>query len=175
MRRLFLFALTAIGMLVIAGPAAAQEDCGYTIKGRWGLLYGSSFVLAGDASAKACNGITLTLEGEKGIVGARPEDIMTAQGAASFATSLNYVARSFISEDEFIATKAGQMPWQLIPTPDTVTASETQLGLRASDGLADTIFFRVAHGELCFLQVRSVTGHSYDDLLENGDLLDAKL
>lgn len=175
MRRLFLFALTVFGTIVFAGPAAAQEDCGYTIKGRWGLLYGSSFVLAGEASATACNGITLTLQGEKGIVGARPEDIMTAQGAASFATSLNYVARSFIPEDAFIATKAGQMPWQVFPTPDKVTASETQLGLRSSDGLADTVFFRVAHGELCFLQIREVTGNSYDELLAGDNLLDPNL
>ncbi len=175
MRRLFLLALTVVGMIVIAGPATAADDCGYSIKGRWGLLYGSSFVLAGDASATACKGITLTLKGEKGIVGARPEDIMTAQGAASFATSLNYVARSFIPEDPYIATKAGQMPWQVFPTPDKVTASETQLGLRTSDGLADTIFFRVAHGELCFLQISEVKGNSYNDLLASGDLLNPDL
>ncbi len=175
MRRLFVLALTTIGFLVLAGPAAAEDSCGYTIEGRWGLLYGSSFVLAGDASAKSCHGITLTLKGEKGIVGARPEDIMTAQGAASFATSLDYIARSFIPEDEYVATPAGQMPWQVFPAPDKVTASETQLALRKSDGLADTVFFRVAHGELCFLQVRSVTGKSYDDLLAGGDLLNADL
>lgn len=175
MRSLLILLMTALGLFVFAGPAAAEDKCGYALTGKWGLLYGNSFVLAGDASVKSCKGMTLTLEGDKGIVGARPEDIMTAQGAASFETSIGFLARSFVPEDADIATGAGKMPWQIFPTPDQVTASETQLAIRMSDGLADTVFFRVSHGELCFLQVRAVTGNSYNDLLEGGDLLSADL
>lgn len=174
--RLSLYVITSVvGAFLAVTPALAAETCGYTVSGKWGLLYGKSFVLAGAATAKSCNGITLTLEGDKGIVGARPEDIMTAQGAASFAASMTFVARSFVPEDEHIATPAGKMPWQFFPEPEQVTASQTQLALRQSDGLADTVFFRVSHGELAFFQVRAVEGANYDKLLEKGDLLSANL
>lgn len=176
MRLPLVFVTSLIGMAFAVAPAVAVDKCGYTVSGKWGLLYGQSFVLAGDATAKSCHGITLTLEGEKGIVGARPEDIMTAQGAASFAALLTYVARSFVPENEYSATPAGKMPWQFFPEPDSVTASQTQLALRRSDGLADTVFFRVAHGELAFFQVRAVDGANYDSLIETGgDLLNADL
>jgi hypothetical protein len=175
MRLPIILVLSLTGLALTAAPAMAAGKCGFSASGKWGLLTGRTFVVAGDATAKSCNGITLTLGGEQGIVGARPEDIMTAKGAASFATNLTFVTRSFIPEDERIATQAGKMPWQSFPELDKVTAAQTQLALRRSDGLADTVFFRVAHGELCFFQVRAVEGSSYNDLLEKGDLLSADL
>ena len=178
MRMPFYLILSLIGALLAAAPAAAEDQCGYTVSGKWGILDGTTFFVAGDASAKSCRGITLSLGGEQGIVGARPEDIMTAQGAASFSSNLTFVARSFIAEDEHIATKPGEMPWQVesFPNLEKITTSQTQLALRRSDGLADTVFFRVAHGELCFFQVRAVEGADYDTLIsENADLLDANL
>ena len=176
MRLPFILFLSLFGTLLAAAPAAAQDQCGYTVSGKWGILSGTAFVVAGDASAKSCRGITLSLGGEQGIVGARPEDIMTAQGAASFSSNLTFIARSFVAEDEQIATQPGQMPWQVFPDLEKVTTSQTQLALRRSDGLADTVFFRVAHGELCFFQVRAVEGANYDELIdENADLLDANL
>ena len=175
MRLPFLLLTSLFGLLLAAAPAAAADGCGFTASGKWGVLTGTTFVVAGDATAKSCNGVTLSLGGEKGIVGARPEDIMTAQGAASFTANLTFVARSFVAEDERIATQAGHMPWQVVPKLDDITNSETQLALRRSDGLADTVFFRVAHGELCFFQVRAVEGANYDTLIEKGDLLDPNL
>ncbi len=174
MRLPVVLVLSLTGMVLTAAPAMAAQ-CGFSASGKWGILNGTTFIVAGDATAKSCNGITLSLGGEKGIVGARPEDIMTAKGAASFATNLTFVVRSFVPEDERIATQAGKMPWQVVPELDKVTASQTQLALRRSDGLADTVFFRVAHGELCFFQVRAVDGPSYNDLLKKGDLLSENL
>ena len=177
MRTPLIIAMSLIGALMIAAPAAAQSTCGYTASGKWGLLTGTTFVVAGDATAKSCRGITLSLEGEKGIIGARPEDIMTAQGAASFSSQLTFVARSFVAEDERIAMPAGEMPWQLVPDLESVTASQAQLALRRSDGLADTVFFRVATGQLAFIQVRAVDGTSYNDMMEadQQDMLDPDL
>ncbi len=175
MRLPYALVLSLLGVALAVVPAAAAEKCGFSASGKWGILTGTTFVVAGDATAKSCKGITLTLGGEQGIVGARPEDIMTAQGAASFDASLTFIVRSFVPEDERIATKAGQMPWQIFPELEKVTASQTQMALRMSDGLADTVFFRVAHGELCFFQVRAVEGKSFNDLLEAGDLLSADL
>jgi hypothetical protein len=165
-----------IGLALFAGPSLAAEKCGFTVSGRWGIENNNTFVLSpGSAKAKSCHGVVLTLTGPKGTSGARPEDIMSAKGAASFTSALIFVARSFVAEDERIATPPGKMPWQIIPDPAKVTASETQLGLRKSDGLADTIFFRAANGYLYFFQVRAVEGASYDDLLAKGDLLNADL
>lgn len=180
MRRLLVpvltLAMTVIGLAAFAGPAMAADNCGYTISGRWGFLDAKAgeFRDQGSATAQSCNGIKMSLEGLKG-GDFRPESIMSAQGAASFASNLNFIARSFVPEDDRIATKAGQMPWQIFPMPKDVTASETQLALRSSDGLADTLFFRITTGDLCFIIVRAVKGASYDDLLAGGDLLNPNL
>ena len=175
MRKPLVFIASLIGLALLAMPAAAATKCGFSASGKWGLLTGTTFVVAGDATAKSCKGITLSLEGPMGIIGAKPEDIMTAQGAASFAASLTFIARAFVPEDERIATPAGKMPWQFLPDLKTITASQTQIALRRSDGLADTILFRLAAGQLAFLQVRAVDGSNYNDLLEKGDLLNPDL
>lgn len=175
MRTPYFLAVSLIASLSFVASAQAQDKCGYSASGKWGLLTGTTFIVAGDATAKSCRGVTLSLEGERGIIGARPEDIMTAQGAASFTSQLTFVARSFVPEDERIALPAGQIPWQIVPDLESVTASTAQLALRKSDGLADTVFFRVATGQLAFIQVRAVDGASYDDLLPNGDLLNPDL
>ena len=176
MRRLIVLVLAVFGFAAAIAPAAAEDQCGFTITGVWGFLDAKNGIFRdqGAATAKSCKGIRMTLEGLRG-GDFRPDSIMTAKGAASFATSLNYIARSFVPEDERIATPAGQMPWQVFPMPDQVTASETQLALRRSDGLANTVFFRISTGDLCFIMVRAVTGKSYDDLLPGGDLLNADL
>ncbi|MBU1174093.1 MAG: hypothetical protein KKH72_01735 [Alphaproteobacteria bacterium] len=174
MRAPLFFVLGLIAMTVMAAPAMAQS-CGYTASGKWGLLNGTTFIVAGDATAKSCRGITLSLEGPMGIIGAKPDDIMTAQGAASFASNLTFVARSFVPQDERTTTPAAQMPWQFVPDLEKVTPSQTQLAMRRADGLADTVFFRLAAGQLAFLQVRAVDGKDYNMLLEGGDLLDPDL
>ena len=176
MRMLIGLATAVTGFMLATLPSAAAEKCGFTLTGDWGFLDAktNAFQDQGSASAKSCNGIQMTLSGLKGD-NIRPEAIMTAQGAASFATNLNFIARGFVPTDDRTSMAAGRIPWQLVPPLDSVTASETQLALRASDGLADTVFFRVSTGDLCFLIVRSVTGASYDELLANGDLLNPNL
>lgn len=177
MRTPLILVMSLISALLFAAPAAAQQSCGFSVSGKWGLLTGTTFVVAGDATAKSCRGITLSLEGPMGIIGAKPDDIMTAQGAASFASQINFIARSFVPADDRKISTEGKMPWQIVPDLETVTPAQTQLALRASDGLADTIFFRLAAGQLAFIQVRAVEGMSYDEMMaeDEQDMLNPDL
>ena len=146
-----------------------EEACGPVASGKWGFLTNpNTLVVAGEARAVFCRGISLSFLGPLGTMGVAPDAIMPKQGAASFVADLTFIATNFIPEDEQIATPSGEFPFRMIPDLSKVSDDQTEIALRKSDGLANTVFFKLSDGRIAFFMVKKVEGHSFGDLLPLG-------
>lgn len=148
---------------------AVDETCGPVASWKWGVLSKQNIlVVAGAARAVFCRGISLSFDGPMGTIGVAPDAIMPSRAAASFIADLAFIATNFIPENEQIATPKGQFPFRVVPDLSNVTEGSTQIGIRRSDGQANTIFFKLSDGRIAFFVVRKVEGFSFGDLVPLG-------